>query len=454
MKILIVSNLYPPYYVGGYELRCSQVAEYLHAAGHQVRVLTSSTRLPGQGNASGNPNAENNNRIPVDRWLRYYTWDHEMSARFYNLIMGKEQLVHARRFNQLLDDFQPDIVNWWNLEGLTKTILPIPGNRGIPDFHWVEDLWMIREYGVQGENEHLSWFNFWRGNWGPQFWRPLIQRTLALWESAVQREGIPTRPFLNRPGHVCFVSEFMRFEHMAAGLALPSSEVIYGGISTERFYVHRVASDFHAGTLRFLYAGYVEPNRGLHTIIEALGLLPNDIRDRIELSIANSGLPRPEPYVEDIKKRIERLGLTKRVNFLGKIRHEDMTRVYQSHHVLIFASTRKEGFPIGMLEAMCAGCAVITTGSGGAIEIADIANLPIFPRDHPVALSRLIKRLVLDRELVFQTAIQGQKIVLQNFTFARMMGELVQTFRTLCASRYAKPGSVLVRQNEALPIPG
>jgi glycogen synthase len=453
MKILIVSNLYPPHYVGGYELRCSQVAEYLHGAGHEVRVLTSSTRLPVEGNGSGNRIAANDSAIRVDRWLRYYTWDHETSGRFYNLAMGKGQLLQARRFSQLVDEFQPDIVNWWNLEGLTKTILPIPAVRGIPDVHWVEDMWMVREYGVQGENEHLSWFNFWRGDWGPQISRRFVRRTLAVWERKVQREAIPTRPFPNQPLHVCFVSDFMRFEHLTAGLILPSSEVIYGGISAERFYMQRAASGFQDGRLRFLYAGYVEPNRGLHTIIEALGLLPQNLRERIELSVANSGLQRPEPYVEDIKKRIEQLGLTKTVNFLGKFRHEEMPRVYRDHHVLVFASTRKEGLPMTMLEAMCAGCAVITTGSGGAIEIADIADLPIFPKDHPVALSRLIARLVLDRELVFQSAMRGQQLVLQNFTFARMMTDLIRTFRVLCAGAHEKHGSLPERQDEALRTP-
>ena len=41
MRILIVSNLYPPHYEGGYEVRCAQVAEALTRAGHDVCVLTS-----------------------------------------------------------------------------------------------------------------------------------------------------------------------------------------------------------------------------------------------------------------------------------------------------------------------------------------------------------------------------------------------------------------------------
>ena len=41
MRILIVSNLYPPHHIGGYELGCRDVVEGLKARGHEVKVLTS-----------------------------------------------------------------------------------------------------------------------------------------------------------------------------------------------------------------------------------------------------------------------------------------------------------------------------------------------------------------------------------------------------------------------------
>jgi glycosyltransferase involved in cell wall biosynthesis len=224
----------------------------------------------------------------------------------------------------------------------------------------------------------------------------------------------------------------LQHEHHQAGLVLPSSEVIYGGVSTGRFSAQRTAAEFEKRTLRFLYAGYVNPDRGLHTIIEALGLLPHDERERVELSVAQTGPPIPGEYISQVKKRIESLGLSKTVSFLGKIRHDDMARVYRTHHVLISATTRPEGLPMTMMEAMCAGCAVITTGSGGAIEIADIADLPIFPKDHPVALSRLIAKLMRDRKLVFKIAMRGQRVVLREFSFTRMAERICNTFRMIC----------------------
>ena len=430
MKILIVSNLYPPHYVGGYELRCSQVAEYLCRAGHEVRVLTSSRKLPTNGTDAPEWRRETIGGVLVERLLYHHPSD-PPAGHFYALNMAKRQLADSCRFIQILDEFQPNIVNWWNMEGLTKTILPIPAARHIPDVCCLDDTWLISEYGLDGENELLSWFHFWRGAWGPSFLRPLLRRALARWEKRTQRQGIPTKPFPNCFRHVCYVSEFMRFEHVKRGLVFPSSEVIYGGVSPERFYVQRPPLD-KKGTLRFLYAGYIEVKRGLHTIIEALALLPLDLRERVQLSIAHSGPPQPTQYLEQIKARIEQIGLSSRIKFLGKIPHDDMPQVYRDHDILISASTRQEGLPMNMMEAMCAGCAVITTASGGAVEIADLADLPIFPKDHPVALSRLIAKLVRDPELVSQIGERGQNLVLRKFTFERMMQDFCNTFRALC----------------------
>jgi glycogen synthase len=442
MRILIVSNLYPPHYVGGYELRCSQVAQYLHEVGHQVRVLTSSTRIPAAGNGSSMELEENVSPFPVERSLHYHPFYPEPMGRDFLMVMAKKNLRDTIRFLKIVNEFRPDIVNWWNLEGITKTLLPLPAAHHIPDVHWVEDNWMIREYGIRGEKESLLWFEFWRGNWDPWIYRPIADKTLARCEKWVQGKGIPTRPFPNCPRHVCFVSEFMRLQHLEAGFIFPSSEVIYGGIKAERFFAPRTIADFESERLRLLYAGYVEPNRRLHIIIEALGLLPQELRDRVELSIAQTDPPQPGEYVQQVKRRVETLGLSNIVNSLGKVRHEEMPRVYREHHVLVSATTRPEGLPMTMMEAMFAGCAVITTGSGGAIEIADRADLPIFPQDHPIALSRLIAKLAQHRNLVYEIGRRGQEVAVRDFSFTQMAQRICESFQML-RERQTKAHEVL-----------
>ena len=65
MKILVVSNLYPPQHVGGYELGCRDVVEKLRARGHVVRVLTSNFR---NGNTDNPPD-----ETEIERVLEFST---------------------------------------------------------------------------------------------------------------------------------------------------------------------------------------------------------------------------------------------------------------------------------------------------------------------------------------------------------------------------------------------
>src|SRR5690349_2407145 len=46
MRILTVTNLYPPDVVGGYELGCAQMVAALGRRGHEVKVLTATAREP------------------------------------------------------------------------------------------------------------------------------------------------------------------------------------------------------------------------------------------------------------------------------------------------------------------------------------------------------------------------------------------------------------------------
>jgi glycogen(starch) synthase len=303
--------------------------------------------------------------------------------------------------------------------------------------HWIEDNWMIREFGARGEADLPFWFEFWRVKWGPRPLRPLVRLCLAPIERHLERRGIPTRVFQVPPAHACFISEFLRYLHAQAGLDVRSSEVIYGGVSTEHFFVERSPADYARGPLRLLYAGYIDERRGLHTIVEALGLIAAPDRDRMHLSVAHAGPVVPDDYVNSITRRIVQLGLSKHITFLGRVPHNEMPAVYAAHDVLVFASKRNEGMPMVMMEAMCAGCAVPNTGSGGAIELAERAGTPLFPKDHPFALSRLLVALERDRQRLAEVAIEGQRTVLRDFTITQMLEAAGASFSRVVSRHHA-----------------
>ena len=417
MKILMVSNFYPPHYRGGYEVRCKQVAETMQQRGHEIRVLTSVNGLPMNSLGRFPRQTESIAGIRVDRWLDIYSYGPQPPHRPWTLFHAKRQLADARRFVSILSEFKPDMVNWWSMNGLAMNLLPLPRAAHIPDVHWIEHPWMINEYGTAGEKVVPFWESVWDGRWAPRPFHPFSKRFGQQWEKRVASENLPTREFPNSPCHVVFVSEFLRTLYREAGLAFPSSEIIFGGVPTERFYSPVRRHDIER-PIRTLYAGQITPDRGLHTAIEAFGQIAPRLRNRLTLTVAGHCIGS---YYEGIQKRVQELGLARCVNFLGKVPHDRMPAVYKEHDILLFLSTRDEGLPLVMVEAMLAGCAVLTTGSGGAIEVAELAKLPLIPKADPVALSNLLSKLVINPAELDEIALRGQEVAQNEFSLDVMI---------------------------------
>ncbi len=120
MKILVVSDLYPPFHVGGYELNCRDSVEALISRGHEITVLTSSWGLD-RGLIQGN----------VYRLLDFDpSFLHDQSrnrlqkfAYFTDRLLQLRRLLISRRNYRMMRHVilttQPDVVYIWHLGHLT-----------------------------------------------------------------------------------------------------------------------------------------------------------------------------------------------------------------------------------------------------------------------------------------------------------------------------------------------
>jgi glycosyltransferase involved in cell wall biosynthesis len=114
VKVLVVSNLYPPDTVGGYELGCRQVVESLRARGHDVRVLTTAPRTPIDA-----PDYVCRDLKLTDMWDFYA--DGRSAPVTLRLKEAEAFQVNAFNVHTLikhLDGFQPDVVYTWMLVGV------------------------------------------------------------------------------------------------------------------------------------------------------------------------------------------------------------------------------------------------------------------------------------------------------------------------------------------------
>src|SRR5579859_3736774 len=114
MKILVVTNLYPPHHVGGYELGCRDIVEQLRRRGHEVRVLTSTFRHANQADDRRHrtPNMEAT-ETGVERILQFTTDSTPQQQR-------SSTLQECKIFARVLADFSPRVVYFFNQAGLCR----------------------------------------------------------------------------------------------------------------------------------------------------------------------------------------------------------------------------------------------------------------------------------------------------------------------------------------------
>ena len=118
MKVLVVSNPYPPGHLGGYELACAYVADNLAALGHDVLVLTSQ---PGIAPSSGPAPKQ----ASVERCLALApVFDpalvHAHQTLMLQALEARSQWVDSHNSGSLvhaIERFGPDVVYLWNLVG-------------------------------------------------------------------------------------------------------------------------------------------------------------------------------------------------------------------------------------------------------------------------------------------------------------------------------------------------
>ena len=130
----------------------------------------------------------------------------------------------------------------------------------------------------------------------------------------------------------------------------PRKKIFYVPLPFEKKF--NKSSEYEIGNL--LYVGTVEERKGLSYLIEAISLLDN--KEKIKLNIV--GKIVDEKYYDELKKLIFGLGLNKNVFFHGRISDEKLKECFQKAEIFTFPSLL-EGYGIVLVEAFNNGLPII-----------------------------------------------------------------------------------------------
>lgn len=337
MRILIVSNLYPPVVRGGYEAGCASVVDHLRERGYEVRVLTSCFE-------AGSVPIESE----VQRTLALLTPDARGALRAPRASL--RAVAEARR----AIEWKPDLVYIWNGASIPQAALRILADSGVPLAFRVEEHWFARIFlGDQFLREllparrgaaRIAWATGCRLlNALPALrlnpTAPL--RTAITWNSEAIRRMAPPPPFVE--------TVLERVIHPA-----PPYGDLYADIEREPAPEPRIA-----------FLGRVTPYKGVAVAIQALALLQSDFGRLASLDIVG---PEDGDYGEELRRLAESLGVGPAVSWHGQTGPAEAAAVLARAHALIVPSTWDEPFPYVTIEGALARVPLVASDVGGIGE--------------------------------------------------------------------------------------
>lgn len=411
MNILVLTNLYPPHSIGGYEERCRDSVEALRARGHQVQVLTSDYQA-----APATPEAQVHRRLKIHGffghpWLPIH--------RLYRL----EQFNHCV-LRELLQQQDFDLVHVWNMGGLSKSLLHRLEAQALPVVYDVSDHWIAQSLQA---DVWLSWWNqpgtLWRGG------LRALATGLGLRRWIDRR--IPTAPVSQlRFEQIYFCSDFLRQLTARRGYPVQHAQVIHCGVPTARF-----TRKTHFQPARsFIWVGRLTADKDPLTAIR--GLLAARQRSGLELTLDLYGSGPPE-YRDSLQQHIRQADAQDFIQIKSAPR-EQMYARYARYDGYLFTSNWGEPFALTPLEAMAAGVPVIMCPDGGDAELLeDGVNALGFPAGSPPALADALLRLIESPDHGAAISARAYHAVQQHYSTEHMLEQIERCLQQAITTAHA-----------------
>lgn len=401
MRILVLTDLYPPYFLGGYELKCKLHVEELQKRGHQVFILASRWKIEEpstEGNvyrllhySSVGPELDEEN--PHDR-LRL----HRRYEQFRRAWVSRKNYAITRK---MVADLNPDVAYIWSMARVSASPVLAVHDQQVPAVFRIDDYWLADLRSALCLQSS-----------------PLKRRYRVAIEGLSDFGCLDTSPML-------IVSHFVRQKYVERGFAADKAVVVPEGVPLnmvlDRFDAPNTVAQ--RGEIRLVHVGRIVPDKGAHVAIEALAHLVGEMDlENSHLDIIGTG---PEKYMGQLHEMTVRLGLEHRVHFVGFLQHREVLERFARYDAALIPSLWPEPLAGTIAEAMARGLPVIATNCGGSPEIiSDGENGFLVPPGDSEALAHAIGRLVQTPELWLKFRRQGLNTVRKNYVHERIIDQV------------------------------
>ena len=390
MKVLVVSNLYPPDFLGGYELGCRQVVDALAARGHKVTVLTAHPRTP----VPSTPGVLRRLRLTdvYDPYIMARTVRVVDAGRFVEANGVNAANVHA--LVDVLQEVRPDVVYFWNLIGLGGL-------------------------GLMAAAQHTGY--------------PWVMHIMDAVPKVLCTLPFEVRPEVGRAfvrvlrGRYLCCSQTVLDEIVAGGVPIADQAKIVPNWVTTAGQPDR-DEWVPDGHLRVVTAGSVSVSKGIDVLIRAAGLLRD--RGRTDFSVDIYG-PASDPFFPAL---IRQLDLEDRVRLCGVRTQAELAALYPRYDVFAFPTWEREPFAFAPMEAAAYGCAIVASRVSGNSEWF-IDGLDCVKADRtPEGFADALEGLIGEGGRLTEIARRGMATVLRHFRLSAIVARIERELAAAAAS--------------------
>jgi glycosyltransferase involved in cell wall biosynthesis len=294
MRILAISDLYPPDIRGGAEVSTSEAVDGLRERGHEVVVATGA-RGPVPDHVRCCLEYRASPRWQGGRaWLAPWRAAKEYRRAFYNP-------HNEAALTDLLARLVPEVVYVGGIGGVSPcSILRVLRDQPAPVVAHLRDYWLLNllHGGSEFSGLRLPW----------------LKRLLT---------GFDARRDVWLASMIA-LSQTLRHRYLQAGFAADAVEVIPQGMRVPP--VERRREPRIDGELRLLFVGRLDPEKGAHLLLERLAVVACDTgARRIHCDLA--GPPGPPAYMRRLHGLLQSDALRGCVCLLGSIQRETILRL-------------------------------------------------------------------------------------------------------------------------------
>ncbi|MDI6591501.1 MAG: glycosyltransferase family 4 protein [Patescibacteria group bacterium] len=381
MKILFLSDDFPPESKGGAEIVAFNLVRALQKRGHFVFVITT-TRDKTSVNYSHGPICISRCQEPSEGYshaiFKIFSNYNERWRAYLSLYNPKT----VSKVKEILKEFKPDIVHAHNLHrDLSYHCLKIAKKYGKAVFLTAHDV-MLVQYG----------------KWVPKHPEDFKITILDQIREAKKRynplRDIIIRHYLKYPDKIFAVSNSLKTLLEVNGIK--NIETIYNGIDIDEWKeeeseVKKFKEKYNLfGKKIIFFGGRLSKLKGGEKIIQALVKIKEEIPQVILLVVGKKG---SETKKMELLSR--ELGVGDNIIFTNWLEKDNLKSAYWSSDLVVLPSIYFDPFPTLNLEAMACKKPVVGTCFGGTPEIVqnEVTGYIVNPHDIEVMAEKIIDLL-------------------------------------------------------------